>query len=227
MFLAKSKYILYMGQKIKISERKLKNVVKESIEKYFHAGGNLSNILTNQFSIAQMYRTALFEAAFIMLGYERFAIDGEITFGDIMDNPWDDAYAIIDWAIKNKGLDKKYLGRISQRFSGMSDEQYHQYIQQIQSGKDFWFTKEELSEILSKLPSHLGKALIQDMLNVGRVQKIYDTVQYLTQLNGGENMEIFFDELTKLTKGKKWNRQSFLELVKQALAVSNMLPSNK
>ena len=56
--------------------------------------------------------TILEEAAFQLLGYERFAIAG---MGDknIMPNPWDDLFNTLKWAIDNKGLNPDYLRRVS------------------------------------------------------------------------------------------------------------------
>lgn len=216
-----------MGRTIKITESQLRKLISESIEKYLHAGSDVSTVVSNPFSLLPVYRAALFEAAFMLLGYERFAIDGEIGGKDIMDFPWDDAHDIIDWAVKNKGLDSKYLGKVSQQYSGMSEDAFKHYTNAVNSGKEFWFTKEELSEIFSKLPPLLQKELIKDMVNVGRIQKIYDTVSQMAAMNGGENMEKFFDTLKPLLKGRKWNRQTFQEPVKQALRASNMLPTYK
>ena len=52
------------------------------------------------------------EAAFQLLGYERFAIAG---MGDknVMPNPWDDLFNTLKWAIDNKGLNPDYLKRVS------------------------------------------------------------------------------------------------------------------
>ena len=87
-------------------------------------------------------------------------------------------------------------------------------------------TKEELAEIFSKLPQNLQKILVKDMLNAGRIQKINDTVAKMAAMNGGENMEKFFEALKPLLNGQKWNRQTFKEPVKQAMRISNMLPQH-
>lgn len=213
-----------MTKTIKISKTHLKNIIKESIEKYLHGMRDVNNIVTDKFSLSPVYRAALFEAAFILLGYERFAVDGELGFNDMMDDPWNDAYDILDWAIKNKGLDPKYLGKVSQKHSGLSDEAFNAYFNAVNCGKEFWFTKEELADIFSKLPQNLQKILVQDMLNAGRIQKINDTVAQISSMNGGENMEKFFEALKPLLSGQKWNRKTFHEPVKRAMQISNMLP---
>ena len=210
---------------IKISQTRLKKIIKESIEKYLHGMHDINNVVSDKFLLHPVYRAALFEAAFILLGYERFAVDGEIAFNDMMDDPWNDAYDILDWAVKNKGLNPKYLGKVSKQHSGVSDEAFNAYFNAVNCGKEFWFTKEELAEIFSKLPQILQKILVKDMLNVGRIQKIYDTVSQISSMNGGENMEKFFEILTPLLKKQKWNRCTFHEPVEQALKASNILPN--
>lgn len=211
-------------QTVKITESRLRRFIKESIEKYLRGMRDINNIVTDKFSLPPVYRAALFEAAFILLGYERFAVDGEIAFNDFMDDPWNDAYDILDWAVKNKGLNPKYLGKVSKQHSGVSDEAFNAYFNAVNCGKEFWFTKEELAEIFSKLPQNLQKILVKDMLNAGRIQKINDTVAQMAAMNGGENMEKFFEALKPLLNGQKWNRQTFKEPVKQAMQISNMLP---
>ena len=208
-----------MKQTIKINKNTLTQIISESIEKYLHANSDVSSIVSNHFSLPPAYRTALFEAAFQFLGYERFAIDGEIGG----DEPWDDTYSIINWAVNNKGLDKHYLGKVSEQYSNMSHEAFQAYSNAVQCGKEFWFTKEELAEILKILPQQLKVNLMKDMLNVGRIQKIYDTVNYMATLNGGKNLEEFIDLMREKMKGQKWNRKTLYEPVKEVLTNVYML----
>ena len=179
---------------------------------------NYETIKRVTFPFGTKYRTAAIEAAFQILGYDRFAFDGEIVSDNsIMDNPWDDAYSIIEWGVKNKGLNSEYLNRLKN-----SDKNY---INRIQSGKDYWFNKDELKEILSILPNNLKESLIMDMINVSRINQIYNTVNKMTSMNNGDNMAIFQNTLTQLMGDKKWTKQNLMEPVKQALIYSKMLPN--
>ena len=56
--------------------------------------------------------TILEEAAFQLLGYERFAI-ASMGNKNIMPNPWDDLFNTLKWAVDNKGLNPDYLRRVS------------------------------------------------------------------------------------------------------------------
>ena len=142
-------YKKFKKENITLNESKLRQIIKESIEKYLHGGSDVSTIVSNQFSLSPAYRRAMFEAAFIILGYERFAIDGEISGKGLMDDPWDDAYSILCWAVENNGLDERYVGKISQGWSDMNDQEFREYANQVQCGKAFWFTKEELADVLN------------------------------------------------------------------------------
>ena len=182
------------------------------------------------FKLSPAILSCIYEAAFQLLGYERFAIDGEMVMDNkVMDNPWDDAYHILKWAIDNKGLDEKYLGRVSSLYSDMDDNQFHNYIKQVESGKIFWFSREELSEIFKVLPDVLRKHLVQDMLNVGRTGKIRATVEQLKRLNGGENLERFIEIIRRELKSGNVKRgiANFKELVRQTMQTTLMLGSGK
>lgn len=231
-------YVIFNQNDIKIIN---KNVVKEDID--IHQPDNVEMFgHTNKefdsgigkfgiFKLSPALMSCIYEAAFQLLGYERFAIDGEMVMDNkVMDNPWDDAYHILKWAIDNKGLDKKYLGRISSLYSDMDDNQFHNYIKQVESGKVFWFSREELSEIFRVLPDVLKKHLVQDMLNVGRTGKIRATVEQLKQLNGGENLERFIEIIIREFKSGNIKRGSIANLkepVRQAMQTTLMLGSGK
>ena len=112
----------------------------------------------------------------------------------------------------------------------MDDNQFHNYIKQIENGKVFWFSKEELSEIFRVLPDALRKHLVQDMLNVGRTGKIRATVEQLKQLNGGENLEKFIEIIKQEFKSgniKRGSIANFKEPVRRAMQTTLMLGSGK
>lgn len=178
------------------------------------------------FKLSPVLLSTIYEAAFQLLGFERFAINGEIVMDNsIMDNPWDDAYQILKWAIDNKGLNKKYLSKISNKYSNMSEDQFHEYIERVQSGKEFWFTKEELKDIFSHLPHNLQKELIKDMVNVSRINAINNTVEQLKQLNNGETLEQFVNVMREYLKQNPDKRKikNLKEPVHQAMQSCNML----
>ena len=107
--------------------------------------------------------TILEEAAFQLLGYERFAIAG---MGDknIMPNPWDDLFNTLKWAIDNKGLNPDYLRRVSkydfsvpenengERPQHNSDKEWEHYVNQVNRNEMRIFSSEELREIAAVLP---------------------------------------------------------------------------
>ena len=98
---------------MKVSEKELRKIISEAIEKYIgqvdtnDSAFDIGLGIMGNFKISPRLMSAIYEAAFQILGYERFAINGEIV-GDnsVMDNPWDDAYSILEWAIQNKDLDE-------------------------------------------------------------------------------------------------------------------------
>ena len=223
-------YVIFSPNDIKILK---KNVVNEEIEKYqsgYVANNNAHDIGIGKFGMFKLspaIMSCIYEAAFQLLGFERFAIEGEMALDNkVMDNPWDDAYHVLKWAIDNKGLDNKYLGRVSSQYSGMNNSQFHSYTKQIESGKRFWFTKEELTEIFKVLPEGLRKELAKDMINVSRIGKIKEVIEYLKNLNGGKNLEDFISIIRKeLQNGniKRGNIANFKEPVKQAMQTSSMI----
>ena len=94
-----------------------------------------------RFGIAQ---PVLEEAAFQLLGYERFSITG---MGDktVMSNPWDDLFNTLKWAVDNKGLNPDYLRRVSkydfsvpenekgERPQHTSDDEWEHYVKQVKA----------------------------------------------------------------------------------------------
>ena len=206
--------------------------VNEEIDKYNSGvvASDTHDIGIGQFGIFKLspaLMSCVYEAAFQLLGYERFAIDGEIVLDNsIMDNPWDDAYHILKWGIDNKGLDKKYLGRVSSIYSGMGDDQFYDYVKNIESGKTFWFNKNELNEIFKVLPDKLRNRLVNDMLNVGRSGKVKKMVEYLKAYNGGQNLEEFIQIMRDKFKNgeiKRGGIGNYKEPVKVAMEASRML----
>lgn len=222
-------YVIFNPNDIKILK---KNVLKENVDKY--TSGEIANDNPfdlglgrfGMFKLSPHLQSAIYEAAFQLLGFERFAINGEMTFDNsIMDNPWDDAYQVLKWAIDNKGLNPKYLSKLSSNHSNMSDDQFHDYADRIQSGKEFWFTKEELSDIVAHLPHKLQTELIKDMINVSRINAINNTVEKLKQLNNGDTLEQFVEIMRNYLKQNP-DKKSFKNLkepVKQAMQSCNML----
>lgn len=222
-------YVIFDQNDIKILK---KNVVMNEnyIDKYGKEYLDAFEMGVGQFGtfrLSPQLWSCVYEAAFQLLGFERFGINGEIIYDNkVMDNPWDDAYAILDWAVKHKGLDKKYLGRVSSLYSGMSDEQFKQYCEQVQNGKRFLFSREELAEIIKYLPDKLRGELVKDMVNVGRIGKVQEMVEYLKNYNGGENLEEFIQIMKQKYRNGEIQRGSIGNLsepVRQAMVSSRMI----
>ena len=134
--------------------------------------------------------TILEEAAFLLLGYERFAIAG---MGDknIMPNPWDDLFNTLKWAIDNKGLNPDYLRRVSkydfsvpenengERPQHTSDDEWEHYVKQVNSNEQRIFSSEELREIAAILPDTLKLDLFNDLVNISRMNAVKERRQQL------------------------------------------------
>ena len=142
--------------------------------------------------------TILEEAAFQLLGYERFAIAG---MGDktVMPNPWDDLFNTLKWAIDNKGLNPDYLRRVSkydfsvpenkngERPQHTSDDEWEHYVKQVNSNERRIFSSEELREIAAILPDTLKLDLFNDLVNISRIADVHAVVNHILVQNDGDD----------------------------------------
>lgn len=146
--------------------------------------------------------TILEEAAFQLLGYERFAIAG---MGDknIMPNPWDDLFNTLKWAIDNKDLNPDYLRRVSkydfsvpenengERPQHTSDDEWEHYVKQVNSNERRIFSSEELREIAAILPDTLKLDLFNDLVNISRIADVHAVVNHILVQNDGDDVVRF------------------------------------
>ena len=142
--------------------------------------------------------TILEEAAFQLLGYERFAIAG---MGDknIMPNPWDDLFNTLKWAIDNKGLNPDYLRRVSkydfsvpenengERPQHTSDKEWEHYVNQVNRNEMRIFSSEELREIAAVLPDAFKLDLLNDLVNISRIADVRAVVNRILVQNDGDD----------------------------------------
>ena len=142
--------------------------------------------------------TILEEAAFQLLGYERFAIAG---MGDksIMPNPWDDLFNTLKWAIDNKGLNPDYLKRVSkydfslpenengERPQHTSDKEWEHYVNQVNRNERRIFSSEELREIAAVLPDAFKLDLLNDLVNISRIAEVRAVVNHILVQNDGDD----------------------------------------
>ena len=142
--------------------------------------------------------TILEEAAFQLLGYERFAIAG---MGDknIMPNPWDDLFNTLKWAIDNKGLNPDYLKRVSkydfslpenengERPQHTSDKEWENYVNQVNRNERRIFSSEELREIAAVLPDAFKLDLLNDLVNISRIAEVRAVVNHILVQNDGDD----------------------------------------
>ena len=148
-----------------------------------------------RFGIAQ---PVLEEAAFQLLGYERFSITG---MGDktVMPNPWDDLFNTLKWAVDNKGLNPDYLRRVSkydfsvpenekgERPQHTSDDEWEHYVKQVNSNERRIFSSEELREIAAILPDTLKLDLFNDLVNISRIADVHAVVNHILVQNDGDD----------------------------------------
>ena len=148
-----------------------------------------------RFGIAQ---PVLEEAAFQLLGYERFSIT---AMGDktVMPNPWDDLFNTLKWAIDNKGLNPDYLRRVSkydfsvpenekgERPQHTSDDEWEHYVKQVNSNERRIFSSEELREIAAILPDTLKLDLFNDLVNISRIADVHAVVNHILVQNDGDD----------------------------------------
>ena len=138
------------------------------------------------------------EAAFQLLGYERFAIAG---MGDksVMPNPWDDLFNTLKWAIDNKGLNPDYLKRVSkydfslpenengERPQHASDKEWENYVNQVNRNERRIFSSEELREIAAVLPDAFKLDLLNDIVNISRIAEVRAVVNHILVQNDGDD----------------------------------------
>ena len=138
------------------------------------------------------------EAAFQLLGYERFAIAG---MGDknIMPNPWDDLFNTLKWAIDNKGLNPDYLRRVSkydfslpenengERPQHTSDKEWEHYVNQVNRNERRIFSSEELRRIAAVLPDAFKLDLLNDLVNISRIAEVRAVVNHILVQNDGDD----------------------------------------
>lgn len=138
------------------------------------------------------------EAAFQLLGYERFAIAG---MGDknVMPNPWDDLFNTLKWAIDNKGLNPDYLKRVSkydfslpenengERPQHTSDKEWEHYVNQVNRNERRIFSSEELREIAAVLPDAFKLDLLNDLVNISRIAEVRAVVNHILVQNDGDD----------------------------------------
>ena len=142
------------------------------------------------------------EAAFQLLGYERFAIAG---MGDknVMPNPWDDLFNTLKWAIDNKGLNPDYLKRVSkydfslpenengERPQHTSDKEWEHYVNQVNRNERRIFSSEELREIAAVLPDAFKLDLLNDLVNISRIAEVRAVVNHILVQNDGDDAVLF------------------------------------
>ena len=142
--------------------------------------------------------TILEEAAFQLLGYERFAITG-MGGKDVMPNPWDDLFNTLKWAIENKGLNPDYLRRVSkydftvsenengERPQHTSDKEWEHYVNKVNRNERRIFSSEELREIATVLPDALKLDLFNDLVNISRIAEVHAVVNHILVQNDGDD----------------------------------------
>ena len=142
--------------------------------------------------------TILEEAAFQLLGYERFAI---ASMGDknIMPNPWDDLFNTLKWAVDNKELNPDYLRRVSkydfslpenengERPQHSSVKEWEHYINQVNRNERRIFSSEELREIAAVLPDAFKLDLLNDLVNISRIAEVRAVVNHILVQNDGDD----------------------------------------
>ena len=180
-----------------------------------------------RFGIAQ---PVLEEAAFQLLGYERFSITG---MGDktVMPNPWDDLFNTLKWAIDNKGLNPDYLRRVSkydfsvpenkkgERPQHTSDDEWEHYVKQVNSNERRIFSSEELREIAAILPDTLKLDLFNDLVNISRIADVHAVVNHILVQNDGDDAVRFVNAVKEHVDSSFMNRDCLL-VRKQPVALS-------
>ena len=183
--------------------------------------------------------TILEEAAFQLLGYERFAIAG---MGDknIMPNPWDDLFNTLKWAIDNKGLNPDYLRRVSkydfsvpenkkgERPQHTSDDEWEHYVKQVNSNERRIFSSEELREIAAILPDTLKLDLFNDLVNISRIADVHAVVNHILVQNDGDDAVRFVNAVKERRQllrdqGLSVNSDADRKIIRELLTESPLL----
>lgn len=189
-----------------------------------------------RFGIAQ---PVLEEAAFQLLGYERFSITG---MGDktVMPNPWDDLFNTLKWAIDNKGLNPDYLRRVSkydfsvpenekgERPQHTSDDEWEHYVKQVNSNERRIFSSEELREIAAILPDTLKLDLFNDLVNISRIADVHAVVNHILVQNDGDDAVRFVNAVKERRQllrdqGLPVNSDADRKIIRELLAESPLL----
>ena len=179
------------------------------------------------------------EAAFQLLGYERFAIAG---MGDknIMPNPWDDLFNTLKWAIDNKGLNPDYLRRVSkydfsvpenengERSQHTSDKEWEHYVNQVNRNERRIFSSEELREIAAVLPDAFKLDLLNDLVNISRIAEVRAVVNHILVQNDGDDAVRFVNAVKERRQllrdqGLPVNSDADRKIIRELLAESPLL----
>ena len=183
--------------------------------------------------------TILEEAAFQLLGYERFAI---ASMGDknIMPNPWDDLFNTLKWAIDNKGLNPDYLKRVSkydfslpenengERPQHTSDKEWEHYVNQVNRNERRIFSSEELREIAAVLPDAFKLDLLNDLVNISRIAEVRAVVNHILVQNDGDDAVRFVNAVKERRQllrdqGLPVNSDADRKIIRELLAESPLL----
>ena len=183
--------------------------------------------------------TILEEAAFQLLGYERFAIAG---MGDknVMPNPWDDLFNTLKWAIDNKGLNPDYLKRVSkydfslpenengERPQHTSDKEWENYVNQVNRNERRIFSSEELREIAAVLPDAFKLDLLNDLVNISRIAEVRAVVNHILVQNDGDDAVRFVNAVKERRQllrdqGLPVNSNADRNIIRELLAESPLL----
>ena len=179
------------------------------------------------------------EAAFLLLGYERFAIAG---MGDknVMPNPWDDLFNTLKWAIDNKGLNPDYLKRVSkydfslpenengERPQHTSDKEWENYVNQVNRNERRIFSSEELREIAAVLPDAFKLDLLNDLVNISRIAEVRAVVNHILVQNDGDDAVRFVNAVKERRQllrdqGLPVNSNADRNIIRELLAESPLL----
>ena len=183
--------------------------------------------------------TILEEAAFQMLGYERFAIAG-IGGKNVMPNPWDDLFNTLKWAVENKGLNPEYLKRVSkydfsvpenengERPQHTSDKEWEQYVKQVNANERRIFSSEELREIAAVLPDAFKLDLFNDLVNISRIADVRAVVNHILVQNDGDDAVRFVNAVKERRQllrdqGKPVNADTDRNIIRDLLTENPLL----
>ena len=183
--------------------------------------------------------TILEEAAFQLLGYERFAI-ASMGNKNIMPNPWDDLFNTLKWAVDNKGLNPDYLRRVSkydfsvpenengERSQHTSDKEWEHYVNQVNRNERRIFSSEELREIAAVLPDAFKLDLLNDLVNISRIAEVRAVVNHILVQNDGDDAVRFVNAVKERRQllrdqGLPVNSDADRKIIRELLAESPLL----